>query len=800
ILLSGNTASGNSRNGFVLQGSIGGDVTWDGDDFFPFVVWEDLYINGNAKLTLTPGTVVKFNDFWDDIQVNGTLVAEGSASQPVYFTTLSDDGPGGDTNNDGDKTSPAPDAWSSLRFNAGSEGVLKNAVVRYGGGQYSENVYIATDDVAISGSTIAYSSDRGLTIAGSAPTIAGNAIRDNGVGVYAASNAQPILSDNRITGNTSYGVFNAGTAIVNAEDNWWGSVKGPFDPDDDTGSGGWHNPDGEGDRVSNRVDYEPWLAFTGLLHGMRIATGDNPAQVINYEYDELNRTDRLTASGPVETVYVYDYDAGNRLISVGPETGSSGVVATLTHNANGQPTRITSRNPGGNVTFSDLRYTYDNVGNVLTMQDGAGTTNYGYDDNYRLTSANGPGLSETYAWDAAGNRTGKSGVTFTYDAAGQLTSSSDGVTYTYDGSGNRVTRTQSGQVTTYNWDARGRLTRIDYPDGSHSAYTYDAQDRRISKRDRSGNTIYFVYDGMDLVQEVGANGVVLANYVYDGLDNPIAMQRGNATYYYVRDRLGSIIGLSNGASNLVASYRYDPWGNVISTGGSNPALQNPFRFAGREYDAESGLYFYRSRYYDPATASFISRDRIPIYEIENAYVYAAGNPVRQTDPIGLDASDRRWWQGVGGFVVGVGAGAVFIFTAPVSGPIALAVGATVAGGVAGGAAAAASEVALASNCDRDILGAFVAGGKGGLTGGSLASNVLYFYGAEVTGGMRAVAHALRPPGPNLAQTRASIELSISAAKRMATDFGVRGDWVKFEFYMARVEALQRALGNLPPMF
>ncbi|MEI2672159.1 MAG: RHS repeat-associated core domain-containing protein [Marmoricola sp.] len=59
--------------------------------------------------------------------------------------------------------------------------------------------------------------------------------------------------------------------------------------------------------------------------------------------------------------------------------------------------------------------------------------------------------------------------------------------------------------------------------------------------------------------------------------------------------------------NVVATYRYDPWGNVISSTGT---LTNPLRFTSREYDAESGLYFYRARYYDPQAGRFISRDPI----------------------------------------------------------------------------------------------------------------------------------------------------------------------------------------------
>ena len=76
---------------------------------------------------------------------------------------------------------------------------------------------------------------------------------------------------------------------------------------------------------------------------------------------------------------------------------------------------------------------------------------------------------------------------------------------------------------------------------------------------------YYVYDGADLVQELGPGGTVLASYVYDDLDHPLSMTRGGLTCFYVYDRLGSVIGLSDGAGTLVVGYRYYPWGNVLAS-------------------------------------------------------------------------------------------------------------------------------------------------------------------------------------------------------------------------------------------
>ena len=135
-----------------------------------------------------------------------------------------------------------------------------------------------------------------------------------------------------------------------------------------------------------------------------------------------------------------------------------------------------------------------------------------------------------------------------------------------------------------------------------------------------------------LVQELNGTGAVLASYTYDGLDRPVTMWRGGQTYTYLLDRLGSVRGLADAAGNLVASYRYDPWGNLLASTGT---IANPLRFTSREYDEESGLYFYRARYYDPVVGRFISRDPLAVSEQSGTYTYVDNAPSAWTDPFGL---------------------------------------------------------------------------------------------------------------------------------------------------------------------
>ncbi|NUQ39713.1 MAG: hypothetical protein HUU23_18375, partial [Caldilineales bacterium] len=150
-------------DGFAVAGSIAGQVTWDGDDGFPFVVWNDLAVNQGAKLTLTPGTVMKFNDYYDTLWVNGALIAAGEQARPITFTSIKDDTAGGDTNGDGNASQPAGNDWDSLRFGNTSTGsVLDHAIIRYGGGDWYESLYVATRDISITHTTIANSGQEGI--------------------------------------------------------------------------------------------------------------------------------------------------------------------------------------------------------------------------------------------------------------------------------------------------------------------------------------------------------------------------------------------------------------------------------------------------------------------------------------------------------------------------------------------------------------------------------------------------------------------------------------------------------------
>jgi RHS repeat-associated protein len=101
--------------------------------------------------------------------------------------------------------------------------------------------------------------------------------------------------------------------------------------------------------------------------------------------------------------------------------------------------------------------------------------------------------------------------------------------------------------------------------------------------------------------------------------------------YYHQDQLGSTRLLTNASGVVAATATYDPYGQRVSSTGT---VANPLGYAGQYTDAESGLQYLRARYYDPATAQFLTKD--PLVAIsQEPYGYVGNNPLNATDPSGL---------------------------------------------------------------------------------------------------------------------------------------------------------------------
>jgi len=269
----------------------------------------------------------------------------------------------------------------------------------------------------------------------------------------------------------------------------------------------------------------------------------------------------------------------------------------------------------------------------------ATTTQYTYDNRDELAAVTrNASPAENFAYDAVGNRTSDLyGAGFTYDARNQLLAA-NGVNYTYDANGNRIAKTDASGVTKFTYDGQNQLIRIDFADKRSAEYAYDPFGRRIQKKltDALGAITIrrYVYDGAAILFETDAQGNLLIEFVPGPrIDEPLAMKRNGQTYTYHADAQGSIVAITDAASQLVQRYEYDAYGNIVSV--QDPAFKQPYTYTGREWDEESGLYYYRARYYDPVVGRFLQEDPIGLVGGINRFAYVNNSPSNYDDPYGL---------------------------------------------------------------------------------------------------------------------------------------------------------------------
>jgi len=284
-------------------------------------------------------------------------------------------------------------------------------------------------------------------------------------------------------------------------------------------------------------------------------------------------------------------------------------------------------------TLDGASYTYDSAGNRTSKTNylNGVTSNYGYDPLYELTQVTqGASTTETYSYDAVGNRLSSLGVpNYNYNPSNELTSSSSG-SYTYDANGNTLSDAQGRSFT---WDFENRLTQAVVPgtNGGTTTFRYDPFGRRIQKSGPLGTTNY-LYDWINLLQELDVAGNTLARYVQGpGIDEPVAQLRSGITSYYHQDAARSVTSLSSSNPASDNSYDYDSFGTLAASSGNTA---NSIRFMGREYDVETGIYEFRNRYYSAAVGRFMNEDPIGFAGGTNLYSFVTNDPIIHTDPFG----------------------------------------------------------------------------------------------------------------------------------------------------------------------
>lgn len=353
----------------------------------------------------------------------------------------------------------------------------------------------------------------------------------------------------------------------------------------------------------------------GSLNTMATGTG----KTIQLGYDELQR---LTSASTELYTKSYSY----RNLS---DTRTTTQVSQVQYT--GLPTALT------------YGYTYDADGNIATYSaPGKGMVTYTYDALGQLLSAVGD-EAYTYTYDSAGNILTANGHTYTYGATGwqDLLTAFDGETITYDDIANPLSY-YNGTRWTFTWE-NGRSLATATDGTTNISYSYDANGLRTTKTVGNSTHYYYYASGQLLrdyvITETGTSTATTQtlDFFYDANGYPYALKYGSSTYYYITNLQGDVMYLVDAEGNTVASYEYDPYGNIVSTTGSMANI-NPLRYRGYYYDAELEMYYLQSRYYDPQIGRFINADsQFDTYAGAlgcNLFAYCANNPIAYKDDTG----------------------------------------------------------------------------------------------------------------------------------------------------------------------
>lgn len=399
--------------------------------------------------------------------------------------------------------------------------------------------------------------------------------------------------------------------------------------------------------------------------------GGNIANLTSYFYDFNGNLTNVAEGGKSCTSVLDAYD---RLITY---TCASGDVIKYNYDQNGNLKTLTY--PGGHF----VTYDYDALNRLTTNTDWAGRkTIYTYDLASRVTSITRPnGTVRSNYYDDAGqltniveqtafrapiaffqfkwNNAGRMDYEFmaptnhpytpptrtmVYDDDNRLTTF-NGASIVNDDNGNMTSGplTQSSTLTTYNYDARNRLTNVAGtgalptlsfaydPTGARTAITngtnvtlfvVDPKTSQVLMRVRNGATNYYIY-GLGLMYEV----------------TETATSTTVLTYHY--DYRGSAVALTDTNGNVTDRMEYSAYGTMTLHGGTN---DTPFLYNGRhgvQTDPNCLLYM-RARYYNPYICRFINADPSGFGGGLNMYAFADGNPISLTDPFGLGTGGGLW--------------------------------------------------------------------------------------------------------------------------------------------------------------
>jgi len=382
-----------------------------------------------------------------------------------------------------------------------------------------------------------------------------------------------------------------------------------------------------------------WTNGFGYDSTKRLTSIVSPAGTFGYTYESgvfTHHPSRITLPNTSYITNIFDTDA--RLTDTYLKNSGNTVLDSYSYiyNPSNQRTSLTR------ADASTVAYKYDPIGQLKVADSSVNTEDYGY------------------FYDSAWNvnfRTNNGGVTiFQVNPKNELTNHS--APNGYDLNGN-LTNRESEDVLVY--DDENRLTLIsgELFQNFRTAFAYDGLGRLRIRTEYSwsgsawvaDSVVNYIYDGWRVIQERDFGNTPTVSYTRGndlsgsmegagGIGGLLARSSGysggNFTThnYYYADGNGNITYMLNSSQSMVAKYRYDPFGNTISSSGAL-ASDNVYRFSSKETHVNSGMYYYGYRFYDPNLQRWINRDPIGERGGLNLFEFASNDSLDFIDRLGL---------------------------------------------------------------------------------------------------------------------------------------------------------------------
>ena len=368
---------------------------------------------------------------------------------------------------------------------------------------------------------------------------------------------------------------------------------------------------------------------------------DDIGYSFSYSGDSKNRLTQMSV-GSVTENYAYDSLERNKKIS---QTINGNIISKdygYYKNGDHATSLVNSVFYKTNGAVTDREhYTYDNMGNVISIsKNGIKQKEYKYDTLGRIIYENNLDTNReiSYTYDRQGNILSKTDngtkIEYTYDESGFKLLSFGGQSYNYDNLGNPLNINST--YYSASWTKAHLLTTLNA--SSHSVnFTYDSNGLMTRRTIGSQSTTY-TYEEGKLVR-LTDNGSYHTDFIY-GKEGLIGFVKNGETYLYQKNIFGDIIKIINSAGVVVGEYSYTAFGEcTIVTNVNNIASTNPFRYRGYFLESNSGLYYLKSRFYNPITGRFISPDDTKYLQPDtinglNLYAYCLNNPIMCVDDNG----------------------------------------------------------------------------------------------------------------------------------------------------------------------